>query len=73
MDEEKKDVYNGEYIAKEVSTFLNNMSSRRSETGEKLFIQTFSREHRTIQQKLTSLCIDWLKHLAGQQHWDPQE
>jgi len=70
MEEEKKDVYNGEYIAREVSTFLNNMGSRRSETGEKLFIKRMAHEHRTIQQKFTSLTVDWIKHLSEQQHWD---
>lgn len=67
---EKTDIYNGEYVARTVSTFLNNMGSRRSETGEPLFIKTMAQDHRSIQQKFTNLTFSWIKHLSEQQHWD---
>jgi len=70
IEEKGFDVYNGECVANVISTFLNNMGSRRSETGEKLFLERMSREHRTIQQKYTSLSMDWLKLLSRQTHWD---
>lgn len=39
----------------EVSNILNNMGFNPEE-----FCEEFTREHRTIQQNLTRLCIHWL-------------
>lgn len=47
-------------LANEIGNKLNSMSF-----SNKVFCEFFSREHRTLQQSFTSLCIDWLKYCAS--------
>ena len=35
-----------------------------------LFVERMSREHRTLQQTFTRLCIKWLQHLSQTEHYD---
>lgn len=43
-----------------VSDMLNNFSFSPDE-----FVEEFNREHRTIQQNFTRLCLAWIKHCAS--------
>ena len=45
--------------AKTISDYVNNMSFDPKE-----FVKFMDREHRTLQQSFTGLCLHWLKHLA---------
>jgi hypothetical protein len=49
----------GEKIAGQVSDYVNPM-----QTSFKYFVDGMSRQHRTLQQKFTGLCMAWLAHLA---------
>lgn len=48
-----------EQAARAVSDFVNNMSHKNSD-----FVEAMAREHRTLQQSFTGLCLAWLAHLA---------
>ena len=48
-----------EHTAKTVTDYLNGMRAHESE-----FIEAMSREHRTLQQEFTGLCLLWIKHCA---------
>ena len=48
-----------EQAARAVSDFVNNMSN-----NDQAFVEAFAREHRTLQQNFTGLCLAWLAHLA---------
>jgi hypothetical protein len=48
-----------EKATRAVSDFVNNMSN-----NEQAFVEAFAREHRTLQQSFTGLCLAWLAHLA---------
>ena len=47
--------------AKDVASMLNSMGPQNS----KKFIDVMSNEHRTLQQRFTQLCIDWLAYCDG--------
>ena len=51
-----------------VSSFVNGMS--RADVPE--FVNEMAREHRTLQQGFTGLCLAWLEHLANlpENHYD---
>jgi hypothetical protein len=49
-----------------VSDAANSITSH----GCKEFAQLLSREHRTIQQSYTRMCVAWLEELAGQKNFD---
>ena len=49
--------------AEEVSNMLNSMSF-----NPELFCQEMSREHRTIQQNFTRLCLAWIKTCASEDY-----
>lgn len=50
---------------KTVSNYVNSMSADYKE-----FAQLMGREHRTLQQNFTKLCVAWLKHLATTEYYD---
>lgn len=56
----------GALVAKAVSTMLN----RNGREGTEDFIKAWSREHRTLQQGLTRLCMAWMKDLSEREHYD---
>lgn len=49
----------GKEMAREMSSFVNNMGC-----DAEGFIEAMSREHRTLQQSFTTLCVAWLRTLA---------
>ena len=42
-----------------ISRFSNNMGRKQTD-----FIDAMDREHRTLQQNFTGLCLAWLQHLS---------
>jgi hypothetical protein len=46
-----------------VTSFLNTFSSMEND-----FIQEMNREHRTLQQNFTKLCLAWLENCAGENY-----
>jgi hypothetical protein len=49
-----------------VTDYLNSFSSK-----EKAFIEEMNREHRTLQQSFTKLCLAWLENCASDDyHFD---
>lgn len=50
---------------KVISNLLNTMSF-----DEKKFCEMFGKEHRTLQQNFTRLCLVWIKHLSTVEHYD---
>lgn len=46
-----------------VTSFLNTFSSMEND-----FIQEMNREHRTLQQNFTKLCLAWLENCAGEDY-----
>ena len=54
-----------EQVALIISDFVNNMG-----VDEKTFCETMAREHRTLQQSFTRLCMKWIQTLARQEYFD---
>jgi len=54
-------------MAEEMSKFLNTLSS--DERTEK-FVEAMRRDHRTLQQSFTRLCLAWIADLADREHYD---
>jgi hypothetical protein len=54
-----------EQIAKIMSDFVNNFG-----VDEKTFCETMAKDHRTLQQSFTRLCVKWFETLAKQQYFD---
>jgi len=52
-------------VAKLISSFVNNFGC-----DEKTFVSTMLREHRTLQQSFTRLCVMWLEELAKSPDFD---
>lgn len=48
-----------------MSNYVNSMCSDYKE-----FAKGMSREHRTLQQNFTKLCIAWLNELANTEYYD---
>ena len=46
-----------------VTDYLNSFSSK-----EKEFIEEMNREHRTLQQSFTKLCLAWLENCANEEY-----
>ena len=59
--EEKKDL-TPEQLAEELGDMLNTFST---ELKIIKFIRGMDKEHRTLQQNFTKLCLSWLQHLAS--------
>ena len=47
-------------IAKEMSNFVNSYSSDHIE-----FINEMGKDHRTLQQSFTKLCLKWIEYVAS--------
>jgi hypothetical protein len=50
-------------LAEKISSFVNRSGSQESAE----FVQAMSRQHRTLQQGFTGLCVAWIEHLAALQ------
>lgn len=48
-----------------VADYFNSFSSK-----EKAFAEVMSREHRTLQQSFTKLCLKWIEHIAVPFKWE---
>lgn len=66
MDREQQDRKDAHELAQQISRYLNTMGNDRL-SG---LVEELGRDHRTLQQKFTRLCMLWMEHLAGQQHFD---
>ena len=49
----------------EVVNALSNFANGMMQSHGNEFIQCMAREHRTLQQSFTGLCLKWLTHLAS--------
>lgn len=61
-------LHSGKDTADAISNFLNGLGRDK----QKEFIDTMGRDHGCLQQKFTSLCCDWIKHLAVKTYYSPQ-
>lgn len=52
---------------KEVVVTMSNFVNSYSRTHEE-FCKEMSREHRTLQQSFTRLCLQWLEHIASDEY-----
>jgi len=52
-------------MVKKVSDYCNCFGSNFSE-----FAFVMSKEHRTIQQNFTRICLEWLKELSNTEYFD---
>jgi hypothetical protein len=50
-------------LVQEVTDYVNTYSNKGEE-----FSQAMSREHRTLQQSFTRLCLSWLEHCASDEY-----
>jgi hypothetical protein len=62
MTEQRK----GTEVAKQVSAMINGYGSNE----QKQFIEEMSRDHRTLQQGFTRLCVAWFENLAERESHD---
>lgn len=58
MEKDKK-------IVEKLTQYVNNISFNPDE-----FVDEMSRQHRTLQQRYTFLCVAWLKKLADTEYYD---
>lgn len=49
-----------------VRTVLNSLSDEPTE----IFVEQMTREHRTLQQNMTKLAVEWLKQMAKTEMFD---
>jgi len=49
-----------EEVVNDVTDYLNSYSNKN-----KAFIEQMNREHRTLQQNFTKLCMEWLENCAS--------
>lgn len=54
---------NSEKIVADLAKLVNSMSFKPD-----YFIDAMSREHRTLQQSFTKLCLQWLEHVASDEY-----
>lgn len=52
-------------LAKETSSAINSFSFKPKD-----FCEQMGREHRTLQQSFTKLCLEWIKYCADMEHFD---
>ncbi len=52
---------------KEVVQTMSNFVNSYSRTHEE-FCNEMSREHRTLQQSFTRLCLEWIEHVANDEY-----
>jgi hypothetical protein len=51
-------------ITEEITNYLNSYNDKSEE-----FNKAMSREHRTLQQNFTRLCLKWLEHVASDEYY----
>jgi hypothetical protein len=51
--------------AKEMVEVMSDFVNRTNKQGVECFIKEMGREHRTLQQGFTGICLKWLEHLAS--------
>jgi hypothetical protein len=67
-DENRSPNYaNGREAARVVSKCLNSYGNSESVKG---FLAEMERDHRSLQQSFTTLCVAWLQNLAAREHFD---
>ena len=54
-------------VATAMTDFVNTFSSIYG-TSNKEFIEAMNREHRTLQQSFTRLCLTWLENCASDEY-----
>lgn len=52
-----------EVVVQNVTDYLNSFSNKNE-----AFIKEMCREHRTLQQSFTRLCLQWLEHCASEEY-----
>ena len=55
---------NGKEVAAAVSSLLNCFGNEE----RIVFIEQMSRDHRSLQQAFTRLCVDWFRQIATSDH-----
>ena len=50
-------------VVNNVTNYLNSFSNKNKE-----FIAEMNREHRTLQQSFTKLCLEWLENCASEEY-----
>jgi hypothetical protein len=50
-------------IAEQITNYLNSFSDKSKD-----FNEAMSRQHRTLQQNFTRLCLGWLEHCASPEY-----
>jgi hypothetical protein len=50
-------------VVNNVTDYLNSFSNKNKE-----FIAEMNREHRTLQQSFTKLCLEWLENCASEEY-----
>lgn len=50
-------------MVQDITDYLNSFTRK-----EKPFCEAMSREHRTLQQSFTRLCLQWLEHCATEEY-----
>ena len=58
--ESKQDIQITKNVVNVVSDYVNTMVS-----PYRTFVQLMSKEHRTLQQRFTQLCVLWIEHCAS--------
>lgn len=66
VEEFKRGRKDPKFAARFMSDYVNTLAS----SNEKSFAGEMAREHRTLQQNFTRLCVAWLEHLASEDHYD---
>ena len=56
----------GKDMAAEMSRFINSYGSEHV----KEFVEAMGRDHPTLQQSFSRLCVAWFRRLAGTEHFD---
>ncbi len=54
---------NTKEVVETMSNFVNSYSRNHEE-----FFEEMSREHRTLQQSFTKLCMGWIEHVASDEY-----
>ena len=55
-------------LVEEITNYVNTMSLKPEE-----FTDSMSRQHRTLQQSFTRLCLKWIEHCASDEYtYDPR-
>lgn len=50
-------------LVDEITNYVNTFSTKSDE-----FVDSMSRQHRTLQQSFTRLCLKWIEHCASKEY-----